>query len=192
VPKVFLVAALLGSLLLSVPQSNTGAGQEKTAGQDKAGGASAVEAPIKVKVTTGGALYGPVKSQYKVGEEIPVVIYLTNNTDRPQTYCMSDSLFQNRPQLKKDGKLIPYLTRLLKLAESPEYVQRCETNAARQFYELQPKESRSVDWLVLNGGSVNWYGNLPAGRYELGLQRRIVCCQGPFLESDTITFEIVP
>jgi Tfp pilus assembly protein PilZ len=185
VPKVFLIAALLGSALLSVPQGDSGRGQEKT------GVASAVGAAVKVTITTGGGLYGPLKNQYKVGEDIPVVISLTNTTDQPQTYCLSTSVFQNRPQLKKEGQLIPYATDVLKVAETEEYVRRCEANAARQFYELQPKQTRAIDWFTLSRG-VNWYGNLPPGHYELSLRRRIVCCQGPFLESDKVSFDVVP
>ena len=185
-PKVFLIAALLGSLLLSFPRGGSGRGQEKT------GGVSAVEAAVKVSITTGGGLYGPLKSQYKVGENIPVVISLTNTTDQPQKYCLSTTVFQNRPQLKKDGQLLPYVTNVIKVAETEEYVQRCATNPARQFYELQPKATRAVDWLTLSQGSIDWYGSLPAGHYELVLQRRVECCQGPFVESDKITFDVVP
>ena len=184
--KVFLIAALLGSLIVGFPRGGSGGGQEKP------GGAPAVEAAVKVTITTGGGLYGPVKSQYKVGEDVPVVISLTNTTDQPQKYCLSTAVFQNRPELKKDGQLVPYATDLLKVSETDEYIQRCETSASRQFYELHPKQTRVIDWFTLSRGGVNWYGNLSAGHYELILKRRVVCCQGPFVESDKISFDIVP
>lgn len=185
-PKVFLIAALLGVLLLGFPRGDS------VRGQEKAGGASAPEAAVKVTITTGGGLFGPLKSRYKVGEDVPVVISLTNTTDQPQKYCLSTAVFQNRPQLKRDGQLVPYVTDVVKVSETEEYVLRCKTSPSRQIYELQPKQTRSVDWFTLSEGGTNWYGNLPAGRYEMVLRRRVACCQGPFVESDKITFEIVP
>lgn len=186
--KVFLIVMLLASFLLSVRQGSFSAGQEKTG----TGGATAQESVVKVTITTGGGLYGPVKSQYKVGEDIPVVIKLTNTTDAPAKHCLSSSIFQNRPRLTRDGQLVPYTSGLIKQSEEEEFVQRCETSPARRFYELKPKESRVVDWFTLSLGAIQWYAPLPAGRYELTLQRRTECCQGPFVESDKITFEVVP
>ena len=184
--KLFLIAMLLGSVLFSPQQSSPVAGQEKTG----AGGATAPESVIKVTITTGGGLYGPVKSRYKVGEEIPVSISMTNTGSAPVKYCLSTSVFQNRPQLKRDGQLLPYVTKLTETAEQEEFIQRCETSASKQYYELQPKQTRVVDWLTFSPMSINWYGELPAGHYEMVLQRRITCCQGPMVESDKIAFEV--
>jgi len=188
VRKLFLIAMLLGSVLFSPRHSSSVAGQENTV----AGGATATESVIKVTITTGGGLYGPVKSRYKVGEEIPVAISMTNTGSAPVKYCLSTSVFQNRPQLKRDGQLLPYLTKLTGLAEQEEFIQRCEKSASKQNYELQPKQTRVVDWLTFNSLSINWYEALPAGHYELVLQRRITCCQGPMVESDKIAFDVVP
>jgi hypothetical protein len=186
VRKLFLIAMLLGSILLSPRQSSSGAGQEETV----AGGAT--ESVVKVTITTGGGLFGPVKSRYKVGEEIPVSISMTNTGSAAVKYCLSTSVFQNRPQLKRDGQLLPYSTKLTGLAEQEEFIRRCETSASKQYYELQPKQTRVVDWLTFNSMSINWYEALPAGHYEMVLQRRITCCQGPMVESDKITFEVAP
>lgn len=186
--KVFLLVMLLASFLLSAGQGSFSAGQEKAAGA----GATAQAGLVKVKITTGGGLYGPVKSQYKVGEEIPVVISLTSLTDKPLKYCLSTFIFQNRFELHRDGQLVPQDTRLYKHAEDEEFVRKCEASAARQFYHLQPKESRVIDWFALNTGIAAGYGTLGAGHYELILKRRIECCQGPFVDSDKISFDVVP
>ena len=183
-----LVVLLLASFLLSAPQGSFSAGQEKAAG----GGTTAQASLVKVKITTGGGLYGTVKSQYKVGEEIPVVISLTNLTDKPLKYCLSTFIFQNRFELHRDGQLVPQATRLFKRAEEEDFVLKCEASAARQFYYLQPKEPRVVDWSTLNTGIAAGYVRLGVGRYELILKRRIECCQGPFVDSDKISFDIVP
>ena len=33
---------------------------------------------------------------------------------------------------------------------------------------------------------------LPAGKYELTIQRQLACCSGPLVESNRINFEVVP
>lgn len=184
--KLFLIAMLMGSILFIPRQSYSGAGQEKTV----AGESTTTDSVIKVTITTGGGLYGPAKSRYKVGEEIPVAISMTNTGSVPVTYCLSTSVFQNRPQLKRDGQLLAYVTKLTEMADKEDLIQRCEKSAARQDFELQPKQTRVVDWFTFSPMSVNWYGALSAGHYEMVLQRRITCCQGPMVESDKITFEI--
>jgi len=176
----------MGSVLFSTRQSYSVACQEDTV----AGGATATENVIKVTITTGGGLYGPVKSRYKVGEEIPVSISLTNTGSAPVKYCLSTSLFQNRPQLKRGGQLLPYVTKLTEMVDKEELIQRCEKSTARQEFELQPKQTRVVDWFTFSSTSINWYGPLTAGHYEMVLQRRITCCQGPMVQSDKITFEV--
>lgn len=185
--KMLLMAMLLASLLCSV-QSRSSVGQEKT----EAVTASVSEAVIKVTIATGGGMYGPVKSQFKVGEEIPVAISMTNTGDKPAKYCLSTSVFQNRPQLKKDGQLIPYLTNLPAQADQEDAIQSCERSESKQVYELQPKQTKVVDWFKISLLGVAWYDKLQAGHYELALRRRIECCQGPLVESNKITFEIVP
>ena len=185
--KMLLMAALAASLLCGLV-SGSGKGQEEAG----AAAAPASKEVIKVTITTGGGLYGPVKSQFKVREDIPVTISMTNTSDEPARYCRSTSVFQIRPQLKRDGRLLPYLTNLPGQAERKEAVQRCEGSAARQFYELQPKQTKVVDWFKISQMGIVWYKALPVGHYELALLRRVECCQGAWLESNKVTFEVVP
>lgn len=187
--KMLLIALLMASILCSLQPSDASSWQGKTGA---AAAAPVSESSIKVTITTGGGLYGPVKSRFKVGEEIPVVISMTNTTDQLAKYCLSTSLFQNRPQLKRDGQLIPYLTKLTRQAEKEDAIQRCERSAARRFSELQPEQTRVVDFFKISLVGIAWYDSLPPGHYELVLMRRIECCQGPFVESNTVTFEVVP
>jgi hypothetical protein len=179
---------LLGSILFSPRQISSGAGHEKIV----AGVAAAQQSVIKVTIATGGGMYGPMKSQFKVGEDIPVTISMTNTGSRMVKYCISTAVFQNRPQLRRNGQLLPYQTILTATADKEESVQRCERSDSRQFNELQPRQTKVVDWIKFSQMGIDWYGPLPAGHYELMLQRRIECCQGQMLESNKVTFEIVP
>ena len=163
------------------------------AGQKEAGAvAPASDGPVTVTIATGGGPYGPVKNRFKVGEEIPVVISMTNTGDAPAKYCLSTTVVQNRPQLVRDGKTVPYLTILPKQVDTESAIERCENSAFRRFYELQPKQQRSVDWISFGGKGVLWYEQLPPGHYELVLLRRIECCKGQLVRSNKITFDIVP
>lgn len=184
-----LIALLMASILCSLQPSGSSAWQKKTGA---AATAPVSESSIKVTINTGGGLHGPVKSRFRVGEEIPVVISMTNTGDKPTKYCLSTSLFQNRPQLKRDGQLIPYLTKMPEQADREDVTQRCEKSASRQFYELLPKQTKVVDWFKISLMGIAWYEALPPGHYELVLMRRIECCQGPLIESNKVAFEVVP
>ena len=186
--KVFLIALLMASILYGSQPCGSSASQKETG----AGAVPVSEGSIKVTITTGGGLHGPVRSKFKVGEEIPVVVSLTNTGDQPATYCLSTAVFQNRPRLARDGQTVPYLTNLPERSDKEDAIQICERSAARQFYSLQPKQTRVVDWISLSPKGIEWYGALTAGHYEVSLMRRIECCQGPLVESNTVAFDIVP
>jgi hypothetical protein len=188
VRRILLIAMLMAGILSEWEQSGSSIGQEKTG----APATTPSEEVIKVTITTGGGLYGPVKDQFKVGEEIPVAISMTDTGDKPAKYCLSTSLIQNRPQLKKDGQLIPYLTNMPQQTEKEDVIQRCEKSAARQFLQLQPKQTRVVDWFTIGQKGIAWYSPLSPGHYELVLRRRLECCQGPMVESNQVAFDVVP
>ncbi len=147
---------------------------------------------IEVTITTGGGLHGPVRSRFKVGEEIPVVVSLTNTGDKPVKYCLSTTVFQNRPRLERDGQPVPYLTALPTRTEKEDAVELCERRAVKQLYELKPRQKRVVDWLTIGPRGITWYNPLPPGHYEIVLMRRIECCLGPMVESNKVAFDIVP
>jgi hypothetical protein len=143
-------------------------------------------------IATGGGLHGAVKSRFKVGEEVPVVVSLTNTGEKPAKYCRSTNIFQNRPRLERDGQIVPYLTNLPARTEKGEAVELCEKRAFKRVYELNPKQKKVVDWLTIGPRGITWYNPLPPGHYELVLMRRIECCQGPMVESNRVAFDIVP
>ena len=159
-------------------------------GVRQAGAASADQ--IEVTIALGGGLYGPVKSRFEVGEEIPVVVTLTNTGSEPVQYCLSTTIFQNRPRLERDGQPVPYLTNLPARTEQEDAVELCEKRAVKQVYMLKPKQKRVVDWFTFGSRGITWYNPLPPGHYELVLMRRIECCLGPTVESNRVGFDIVP
>ena len=186
--KLPLIALLLVAVVLCGLQP-----RGTRAGQEEAGAAAPVsDGPVKVTIATGGGPYGPAKDKFKVGEEIPVVVTMTNTGDAPAKYCLSTTVIQNRPQLERDGQPLPYLTNLPQRVDNETATERCENSPFRRFYELQPKQTRVVDWIEISRRNIDWYGSLPPGHYELVLQRRVECCKGRMLKSNKIAFEVVP
>jgi hypothetical protein len=62
---------------------------------------------------------------------------------------------------------------------------------------LRPNEATVVDWFVLAEGATSvdddaWYEPLRPGKYRLSDRRRLTCCDGAIIESNTINFEVVP
>jgi hypothetical protein len=152
---------------------------------------------IKISIATGGGPYGPAKDTYQVGERIPVVITVTNTGTQPVSVCETGTLYQDRPQLLKDGKEIPYESFQQSAMEAAEKEKTCATVNLPQQILLRPNEPTVIDWFVLMKGAtsfndVAWYEQLPPGKYTLSNQRRLSCCDGPLTETNTIKFQVVP
>ncbi|MGH9972198.1 MAG: hypothetical protein ACREBG_31010 [Pyrinomonadaceae bacterium] len=152
---------------------------------------------IRVTIMTGGGLFGPPKDRYKVGEQVPVTISMTNTSTQPVYVCDSGTLYQDLPNLVKDGRILPYLKWQSFLLADSKKNNTCQQEDLPEPVILKPNESTVVDWLVLvdstiSTGALAWYDSLPAGKYELTIQRRFGCCDGPMVESNKISFEIVP
>ena len=153
--------------------------------------------PIKVSITTGGGLFGPPRDRYSVGQRVPVSITMTNNSDQPVQVCDSDTVYQDRPKLLKDGQPVPYIVGQAQILRTMETDRTCFKLDVPDPVILKPKESRVVDWFILAEGSdlmgdMVWYEPLGRGKYELSIQRRLGCCDGPMFQSNKISFEVVP
>lgn len=158
---------------------------------------TAQERAIKVSITTGGSLFGPPKNLYRVGQRVPVSITMTNTSDQQAQVCLSGSLYQDRPMLIKDGQAVPYLELQSQLLKADQEDKTCVKIDLPEPVILQPKEARVVDWFILAEGrtpmgDLAWYEPLQAGKYELSIERRLSCCDGPMVESNKISFEVVP
>jgi len=150
-----------------------------------------------VTIATTAGFLGQPATRYKVGEQIPVTITMTNTSKEPVYTCISSDVYQDIPKLTRDGKVIQYLK-----FQSYEtvYAKRnnvCQEENLPEPMLLRPNEPTVADWFVLanNGSSEGvdaWYDSLPPGKYELTIQRRLACCDGPMIESNKTSFEVVP
>ena len=154
------------------------------------------EQPIKVTIATTDGFLGPTATRYKVGEQIPVTITMTNTSKDAVYTCISSDLYQDRPQLTRDGKPVPYTNWQSYETVYAKRNRMCEQENLPEPVLLRPNEPRVADWFVLvadsSGGADAWYDSLPAGKYELSIQRRLSCCDGPMVESNKVSFEVTP
>ena len=152
---------------------------------------------IKISIATGGGPFQPAKDTYRFGERIPVVITMTNTGTEPVYVCESGTLYQDRPQLLKDEKPLSYQTIQQSMMREAETDQTCDNLNLPQQVLLRPNEPTVVDWFILAEGSTPvdddaWYEPLGPGKYRLSDRRRLTCCDGGFVEANTISFVVVP
>jgi hypothetical protein len=150
---------------------------------------------IKISIATGGEPYGSVKHTYRVGERIPVVITMTNSGNQPVYVCESGTLYQDRPQLLKDDKPVPYMSFQQSSIEMADKDKTCDQDNLPQQILLKSNEATVVDWFVVSKGAnsfndVAWYEPLQPGKYTLSDQRRLTCCDGPLIATNTIEFVV--
>src|SRR5882724_8100786 len=105
---------------------------------------------IKISIATGGGPYRPAKDTYRVGERIPVVITMTNTGTEPVYVCETGALYQDRPQLLKDGKPVPYMSFQQSSIRLAEKDKTCNQDDLPQQVLLRPNEPTIVDWFVLS------------------------------------------
>jgi len=157
---------------------------------------SPAERAIKVTIATTNGFLGPPSNRYKVGEQIPVNITMTNTSKEPVYTCISSDLYQDLPQLTRDGKLVPYGNWQSYETVNATNNHICEDENLPEPVLLAPNEPKVADWFVLvddrTSGAESWYDALPAGKYELTIQRRLACCDGPMVQSNKVSFEVVP
>lgn len=159
-------------------------------------GQSPAASNIKVTIATTEGFLGPTATRFKVGEQIPVTITMTNSSAGPVYTCISSDTYQDLPKLTRDGKVVPYMKWQSYEMMEAKHDHTCQEQNIPEPVLLKPNEPRVADWFVLvadaSGGADAWYDSLPVGKYELTIQRRLACCDGPMVESNKVSFEVVP
>ena len=156
------------------------------------------ERAIKVTIASTGPMLGPPTTRYRVGEQIPIAITMTNTSSQPLYACVSADLYEDTPSLTRNGRLVPFAKSQSSNLETAQKEQTCQHEDLPEATLLKPNEPTIVDWLVLVDdsvlptGAVYWYDPLTPGVYELSIQRRFGCCDGPMISSNTIRFEVFP
>jgi hypothetical protein len=124
--------------------------------------------------------------RFRFEDEVAFAVVVVNNSDQPVEVSVIDRFYGNRPQLFKDGVLVPY---------------RPQTETLLKSKEESPSLVEIVNPLILDPGTrsalhgismKDWYGPLKPGRYRL-IDRRRFEIDGPWtVDSEAITFEVLP
>ncbi len=155
-------------------------------------------APIRVTINSVSPMLGPIQTRYRVGEQIPINIQLTNISSQPVYSCVSGDVYQDLPRLTKNGRSLPYTSWQTYIMHTIRRDKTCMHEDLPDSVLLKPNEPVVVDSLIvvddasLPTGAVAWYDRLEPGTYELSVQRRFGCCDGPMVESNKISFDVVP
>jgi len=151
------------------------------------------ESRIKVSLTLAGGGLGPLRA----GQSIVADVWMTNSSDEPVKVCSYHTLAQDRPLLRKEEVLVAYRDEVERVLGQYDDKGCCEITFPPVMVELRPHERTMVGWFVLSqregvSGNIRWYEPLQAGRYRLSIRRSLYCWSGPRLESETLSFEVVP
>jgi hypothetical protein len=124
--------------------------------------------------------------QYRLAYDEVIAVELINESDQRVQVDVIDRYYGHRPQLIKDGKLIPYSDETAKLVEAKDKNPRSVEVSPNLL--LDPKTSSRLDGFSLK----QWYPTLSPGIYRLTDRRRFEI-DGPWTkDSRELVFEIVP
>ncbi len=145
-----------------------------------------IPAGVTIRIVPAGLEPKTDGKPYRLGSEVHVTVFVLNNSDQPVKMSVVDLYYGNRPQLFKDGALIPYREETTNLIsskdENPRFV-----DVANDFF-LDPGTRSGLQELDLK----DWYGPLKPGLYRLTNRRRFEI-DGPWTaESAPILFNVVP
>jgi hypothetical protein len=150
--------------------------------------------PMRLTITAGTEI-GQSTNRFKVGDPILITLTMTNTATGPQNVCLSSNLYQNLPTLTKDGQLVPIAKWTSSVRQIAKHDETCKDINLPEKIVLEPNATKDIDWFVLvdstvSSGAESWYESLQPGKYELSLQRRLDCCDGPTVQSNKITFTV--
>lgn len=129
---------------------------------------------------------GAERTPHRVSSEVGVAVELINDSNERITITVIDGYYGHRPQLFKDGKLIPYSAEATKQIELKEKDPRLIQVVSTLFVDA--KTNSRLDGFSLN----EWYGPLAPGVYRLTDRRRFEI-EGPWTkDSPELVFEVVP
>lgn len=128
----------------------------------------------------------PKQRVYRLSGEGSITVVVVNNSNRKLFIPVTDLYYGNRPQLFKEGVLLPYLDEMVKLLSSKE--ENSRSVDVILDLSLPPHTRTGLQGLNLT----KWYGPLGPGNYRL-INRRRFEIDGPWTaDSAELLFEVLP
>lgn len=139
---------------------------------------------LSIEMMSGGLDEKAVRP-FRLGDPVIVRVVAVNNSDQRIKVEVADSHYGVRPQLFREGKLLPYGREAEKAYRMKEEHATAVGQASNLF--LEPNTTTRLGEFSLN----TWYDPLPTGSYRLVIRRRFEI-DGPWTsDSDELLFEIV-
>ena len=125
-----------------------------------------------------------LRAPYTTKSNIYFRLQATNRSLQKVTLLIIDSYVQDRPELFRDGQIVPYKKGVDELLHAK------DKDPFRKLVEnvrLDPNESKGIGFIYLN----DWYERLQLGHYQLSVKHRFEPGQD-WIDSSSITFEVAP
>jgi hypothetical protein len=140
---------------------------------------------LRIDIMPGGMDGKTVRRPYQLGNPVLVRVVAVNNSDQQIKVEVADSHYGDRPQLFRQGQLVPYSGEAEKAYRMKEEHASAVGQASNFF--LEPNTSTPLGEFSLS----TWYGALPPGSYRLVNRRRFEI-DGPWTaDSPELLFEVV-
>ena len=155
--------------------------------KDQAGELSKDERAAKLTILPVRADLETVQEHFSSSrnEKVLILLSVTNTSAEPIWITVGDSRIRHRPQLRKDGKLVPYQAKVDKTLRMKEKEGPGAVRVTGTFVE--PNQTIRMDYIDLS----EWYDTLVPGLYELTLKYHFKHGGRP-VETNTVSFEVVP
>jgi hypothetical protein len=119
---------------------------------------------------------------YKAHGKIVLNLLMTNTSSEPFTFRISSPYWPNKPQLFRDGELVPYCKGVAEIADKPPVAIYNSHEV-----ELEPGKTKVGDIIPLD----TWYEPLEPGHYQLDIKYRFLW-EGEWTNTASTTFEVEP
>jgi hypothetical protein len=140
---------------------------------------------LRIEIMPGGGLEERIRRPYSLRNDVLIRVMAVNNSDRRIKVEVADNFYGDRPQLLRQGQLIPYSSEAEKVCRLKEE-HASSVGQASNFF-LEPNTTTQLGEFSLT----TWYGPLPTGSYRLVNRRRFEI-DGPWTsDSAELLFEIV-
>jgi hypothetical protein len=189
----FILLALTGAIFPPSAHESSLLSQQKAIGELSSEQRRAIQLLISTDGTSSGFSSSEPRADkliFKVGEPAHVGIVMTNTAIESVKVCaFSNSYYQNRPQLTRDGQALGYSKKIADLIRQSDLGLLCEFTRTPDIVDLKPNVRLRVPSIQLQ----EWYGPLTQGHYKLLLKRTFACCADGLLKSSNETsFDIIP
>lgn len=126
---------------------------------------------------------------YRMGQQVRVRVIARNESAEQVTFALINVYAQNRLELFRNGKLVPYKPQIAKILDKRKDAESDIIGVGRKdFIRVGPYSSATLEIINLS----NWYDSLEPGSYQLTNRFRPQI-GGPWSkDSKAVVFEVAP